>query len=159
MSYRVTLHALGAAAILLTAACGAGSHAAALVRGLADGSAYVRVENAPGLLIPASCVKQLETGLRDRTDPAAVEAAVAQAACACAAGDPPMAAAIAAYAFTIVDDNLAPAVLTGARACAADDTTVAAGPGSPAGLEFPRLGGFGTTVREPCRNASPITFC
>jgi hypothetical protein len=112
------------------------------------------------LLIPASCVRQLDTELRGRTDPETVEAAVAQAACSCAAGDAPMAAAIAAYAFTIVDDSLAPAVLTGARACATDDTTVAAGPGGPpARLDFPRLGGFGSTVREPCRNASPITFC
>src|SRR3712207_8137853 len=33
-------------------------------------------------------------------------------------------------AFTVVDESLAPAVLAGAGACSADDTTTAAGPGS-----------------------------
>ena len=73
-----------------------------------------------------------------------------------------MAAAVAAYAFTLVDDANAAAVLAGARACNADEAETAIGPGSgPAasGIGAFRPSGLGRGLQEPCRNASPITFC
>ena len=132
---------------------------AAVVRMLADGSAYVRVENAPGLLVPAACIRQLDGSISDRMDPGAVEAAVAQVVCSCAKGDRHLAAGISAYTFTLVAEALAPAVLAGAQACSADDTEVAAGPGlSPRLPSDFRPGGLGRGTREPC-SGSPITFC
>ena len=114
-----------------------------------------------GLLLPASCVRRLEAGLKERTDPGSVEAAVAQAACSCAAGDGPMSAAVAAYAFTLVDEAMAAAVLAGARACNADDAEVAAAASRRPvdGMGDFRPSGLGRGLQEPCRNASPVTFC
>ena len=149
---------LAFASTFAVAGVGAG---ASLVRTLPDGAAYVRVENAPGLMLAAACVRRLDAGLRGRTEAGAVEAAVADVACSCAPGDRPMAAAIAAYAFTVVEEALAPAVLAGASACSADDTATAAGPSARPAMNWGSFlpGGIGRGIREPCGNSSPITLC
>lgn len=163
---------------LLAAALGAGvmagaGEAATIVRLTGDGSAHVQVAALTPVIVPADCVQALEAGLVGQTDPAVIEAAVARIVGDWAASDAALAAAIAAFALTLLSPDLTAAVLAGAQSGNADATReieAAAGTGSlptnmgtasvPGMLApfggFTGIGGGGT--QELRRSGSPTGF-
>ena len=160
---RLKLAGLLATALAFSLATPAWS--ATLIVVQADGSATVRGDDGETIVLPAEAVAALEAGLAEQTDPTVVQQVVADVVRQHASSDGLVAGAIAAFALSLVPEDLAIAVIAGAQAGnpdASDAIAVAAGPApdtqSQGGLtslsSAGGVGGGGT--QEIRRSASEI---
>src|SRR5690606_13903662 len=136
--------------------------AAAIVAPQSDGRVVVRSEAGDAVTVPADCAAALTGVLSGTSDPATVQAILAEVVAEFAAEDVALANAIALLALTMVPEELGVAVLAGARQgipATFQALVAAAGPapaprsGGLANLvSFGGVGGGGT--QEPPRSAS-----
>lgn len=153
---------LAALLTLMLAQASGDVSAAAIVAPQSDGSVVVRSEAGDAVTVPADCAAALTGVLSGTSDPATVQAILAEVVAEFAAEDGALANAIALLALTMVPEELGDAVLAGARQGnpAAFQALVAAAGPAPA----PRSGGLANLVsvggvggggtQEPPRSAS-----
>lgn len=149
-------------AVMLAQAGGAHLAAATIVSPQPDGSVLVRPEAGDAVTVPADCAAALTGLLPGTSDPATIQAILAEVVAEFAADDGVLASAIALLALSMVPEELSEAVLAGARdgnPAASQAIVISAGPApAPGGGGLANLvsvggvGGGGT--QEPPRSAS-----
>lgn len=155
----------GLIGVLMLCTLGEPATAATVIVVQPDGSVVVRPEAGEPVVIPEACAARLSEGLPGLADSDAVQALVAEVVADCAPDDGRLAGAIAAYALTLVPEELSVAVVAGAQQGnpdASEEIIVAAGPapdtqegGGLANLtSVGGVGGGGT--QELIRSASEV---